>query len=79
VRGESVFLVILDFLENPELSLIFEGKKTPQYLVEQIEISLDVEFNQRKEEIDRIITKALLKLKKWTIAGNHRKNSSTIS
>jgi len=42
-------VVILDFLENPELSLIFEGKKTPQYLVEQIEISLDVEFNPKTD------------------------------
>lgn len=38
-------VLVLDFLENPELADIFSNKKTPEYLLQQIEYTLDTEFD----------------------------------
>ena len=37
--------VVLDFLEDPELADIFAAKKTPEHILQQIEYTLDIEFD----------------------------------
>jgi uncharacterized protein len=37
--------ITLDFATTPEVKTLFEGNRTPEYIIEQIELELDVEFD----------------------------------